>query len=327
MNSRKIQSQAAAWIARVSGRQSSAEEREALRAWCLERPEHEAAYVSAEQAWADLAAMGESPKYRGLLGAPTWRERLIAALHRPSRAAWLGAGITGIAALIAVTLWYRPLGLEPSPRPQARVAAAQETVLADGTHVTLGPEARLEVKFAADARRVTLISGEAFFSVTKDPSRPFLVSAGSVQIRVVGTQFEVRERSDAITVAVAEGVVELSTPAQTSAPIRKLTRGNSATAELGGAPITVQSVDPAAIGAWRDGRLVYDNVELRDVVADANRYTDARIIIADAALADLRVTLAYRASQVGEMLETLERAFPIDIEYLQGGGRVLHARP
>lgn len=209
---------------------------------------------------------------------------------------------------------------------EARPLTVHETVLPDGSRVTLGPESRIDVQFVADARRVTLVGGDAFFSVTKDPARPFFVSVGEVQIRVVGTQFEVRERSDAVSVAVAEGTVEVSRPEQPSIPVRKLTRGETGLATRAGQLVTVQHIDPSTIGAWRDGRLVYDNVELRDVIADANRYTQAKIVIADEAIADVRVTTAYPTSQVDQMLETLERAFPIEVERLKDGGTVLHAR-
>jgi transmembrane sensor len=326
MNSRDIvQSEAAAWVARALDRQPSDEERLALDAWRRRSAAHEAAYIQAEQAWGDLASMATQAQYSALLGAPTWRERLVSAL-RPSRTAWLGAGVAAAAAVVGIGLWRSPASNVQPRRMEARPLVVHETLLPDGSRVTLGPEARIDVQFAADARRVTLIGGDAFFSVTKDAARPFFVSVGHVQIRVVGTQFEVRERSDAVSVAVAEGTVELSRPEQPSVPSRKLTRGETAMAARGGQVVAVQHIDPGAIGAWREGRLVYDNAELRDVVADANRYTEAKIVIADEVLADVRVTTAYPTSQVDQMLDTLERAFPIEVERRQDGGTVLHVR-
>jgi transmembrane sensor len=327
MNSRDIvQSEAAAWVARALDRQASDEERLALDAWRQRSAAHEAAYIQAEQTWRDLASMGTQTQYRALLGAPTWRERLVSALRQSSRNASLGAGVAAAAAVVGIGLWHSPESQVQPHRMEARPLAVHETLLPDGSRVTLGPEARIDVQFVADARRVTLVGGDAFFSVTKDSARPFFVSVGQVQIRVVGTQFEVRERSDAVSVAVAEGTVELSRPEQPAIPIRKLTRGEAGLAMEAGQLVVVQHIDPDAIGAWRNGRLVYDNVELRDVIADANRYTQARIVIADEALDDVRVTTAYPTSQVDQMLDTLERAFPIEVERLKDGGRVLHAR-
>jgi transmembrane sensor len=320
-----IQSEAAAWVARALDRPASEEERQALAAWRRRSAAHDTAYIQAEQTWRDLASMGAQAQYNALLGAPTWRERLVSSLQS-SRGAWLGAGVAAAAAVVGIGLWHAPAS-DVQPRPtEARSVAVRETLLPDGSRVTLGPGARMDVQFAVDARRVTLVGGDAFFSVTKDPARPFFVSVERVQIRVVGTQFEVRERSDAVSVAVAEGTVELSRPDQPTIAVRKLTRGETGVAARAGRLVAVQQVDPDAIGAWRDGRLVYDDVELRDVIADANRYTQARIVIADEAIANVRVTTAYPTSQVDQMLDTLERAFPIEVERLKDGGTVLHAR-
>jgi transmembrane sensor len=323
-SSNMIQSEAAAWVARARGPQSADEDRRALDAWRRRSAAHEAAYIQAERTWHDLASM--KTQYTALLGAPTWRERLVSTLRQPSRKAWLNAGVAAAVAVVVIGLWHDPAAHVQPRRVEARPLAVHETLLPDGSRVTLGPEARIAVKFVDDARRVTLVGGDAFFAVTRDSARPFFVSVGPVQIRVVGTQFEVRERSDAVSVAVAEGTVELSRLEQPSVTVRKLMPGETGLATHAGQLVAVQHIDPSTIGAWRDGRLMYDDVELRDVIADANRYTQANIVIADEAIASVRITTAYSTSQVDQMLDTLERAFPIDVERLKDGGTVLHAR-
>ncbi len=94
-----------------------------------------------------------------------------------------------------------------------------------------------------------------------------------------------------------------------------------------GAQLTVRAVEPTDIAAWRSGRLVYDNAELSDIVADANRYARSRIVIADAQLESLRVTTSFRTSQVEGMVETLQAALPLVAERQADGDIVLRARP
>jgi transmembrane sensor len=188
--------------------------------------------------------------------------------------------------------------------------------------VTLGAQSRLSYTFTDAARRVTLSGGDAFFAVTKAPARPFYVIAGNVQVRVLGTQFEVRQRSDEVSVAVAEGVVEVKSADNTHI----LRRGEGLVASRSRTPSSVHGVDTADLGAWRTGRLVYDDVELRDVIADANRYIHDRIVIADPALAGIRVTTSFRTSQVDGMIETLESALPIEVERQRDGEILLRAR-
>ena len=167
--------------------------------------------------------------------------------------------------------------------------------------------------------------GDAFFSVAKDVTRPFFVVIDGVQIEAVGTQFEVRERAEGVSVAVVEGDVEVSRPESGEAQIVRLHRGESVIADYA-AVDPVRNVSPDDVGAWRAGRLVYDNVELRDVVADANRYINAKIIIQDPELATERITTSFRTTQVEGMLETLQSALPLSADRQPNGDIVLHAR-
>jgi transmembrane sensor len=204
------------------------------------------------------------------------------------------------------------------------VAEVRETTLPDGTRVVLGADSQLNFEVTQRMRRAAVVGGDAYFEVAHDTSRPFTVSVDDVQVRVVGTQFEIRRRSGAVSVAVAEGTVDVSRTNAAEAAVR-LHRGE---ALLTGdnAPLSVRAVEPADIAAWRSGRLVYDNAELRDVVADANRYARSRIVVADPQLESLRVTTSFRTSQVEGMIETLQAALPLIAERQADGGIVLRAR-
>ena len=194
----------------------------------------------------------------------------------------------------------------------------------DGTRVVLGAESQLSFEVTGSVRHATVVGGDAYFTVTRDPARPFTVSIDDVQVRVVGTQFEVRRRSGEVSVAVAEGTVDVSRTDAAAAGVR-LHRGEAVSAR-DSARLTVRAVEPTDIAAWRSGRLVYDNAELSDIVADANRYARSRIVIADAQLESLRVTTSFRTSQVEGMIETLQAALPLVAERQADGDIVLRAR-
>ena len=90
--------------------------------------------------------------------------------------------------------------------------APQAIILGDGTSITLQPHSSLEYpeEFAADRREVAL-KGEAFFEVTRDAERPFIVEAGGVMTRVLGTSFSVRniDKEDNVLVRVKTGKVSV----------------------------------------------------------------------------------------------------------------------
>ena len=317
--------EAAAWVTQLEGRAPAADERARFDDWIGRSPTHASAYEEALRTWRDLAAMRESEQYRSLLGQPTLRERIVSGLRAPRWFA-VAVGTAAVAAIVWLGISLDALPFLHRPTQVAtQVAEVRETTLPDGTRVVLGAQSQLSFEVTQRVRRAAVVGGDAYFAVTHDAARPFTVSIDDVQVRVVGTQFEIRRRSGEVSVAVAEGTVDVSRTTATAAPVR-LHRGEALTAG-DNAPLAVRAIEPTDIAAWRSGRLVYDNAELRDVVADANRYARSRIVIADAQLESLRVTTSFRTSQVEGMIETLQAALPLVAERQAGGDVVLRARP
>ncbi len=173
-----------------------------------------------------------------------------------------------------------------------------------------------------EQRRVVLLRGEAFFSVAKNPARPFFVVVGDKEIRVVGTQFDVRRDDFSVRVSVVEGTVEvMEAPSSRRAMMpesasqnTRLVGGQFVNADLAGSiqrPEHLMNSEPAA---WRHGRLVYVDAPLREVVADANRYSRERIAIADAQIAELRVSVTYPVGRIDDMLAALEKSLPLQVD-------------
>src|SRR5688572_14036677 len=319
-----VHEEAAAWVARLDGRTAAPDERARFDDWLSRITAHVAAYEQALLTWRDLSAMRSHEQYRTLRGKPTLRERLVSALRAPR---WAPVAATTAAVVMVAWLGFSFDALSLLRRPTqvtTQVAEVRETTLPDGTRVVLGAESQLSFDVTAKVRHAAVVGGDAYFAVSRDPARPFTVAIGNVQVRVVGTQFEIRRRSDEVSVAVAEGTVDVSRTDAGRAIVR-LERGEVLTARHGGAS-AVRAIAPTDVAAWRSGRLVYDNAELRDVVADANRYARSRIVIADVQLTSLRVTTSFRTSQVEGMIETLQAALPLVAEREANGDIVLRAR-
>jgi transmembrane sensor len=320
-----VRQEAAAWVVRLGGRVPTPDEIPEFDAWLRSNPHHAIAYDDASRTWRDLAAMRQSEHYGKLLGTPTLRERIVSALNVPRWA--IAAGSVAAAAVVA----WLVLGSDAlrffndTKRVETRVAEIHDLTLPDGSQVSVGARSQFDFEITREQRRATIIDGDAFFSVTKDPARPFYVTVGDVQVKVVGTQFEVRRRGDDVSVAVLEGIVEVTRRDGDAAQVLHLRRGEAVTAGPG-AGGAVHAVNTEDVGAWRSGRLVYDNVELRDVIADANRYGRTRIVIADSQVASLRITTSFRASQVDGLIETLQNALPLAVERQPGGDILLRAR-
>ncbi|MHB8814872.1 MAG: FecR family protein [Steroidobacteraceae bacterium] len=355
-NEDEIKTAARHWLLRVALESPTEQERAQFAAWCAQDPRHAAAYQRFESIWRDAALLGELEPLARLppIRDPWWRRlRASLAIH-PLR--W--AASSGLAAAIAaVGLW----SLFTPAYYATGIAEVRDIRLSDGSEITLGARSSLAVAFRHHERRVTLKSGVAFFSVVKNPSRPFIVLVGDEEVRDVGTKFEVRREPTGMRVAVVEGTVEvMPVPkratdtesearrsahlSRTSVTIRNpvpvtpilLTENESSAARIltAGRQITIgangvipdpqvmPSVEPAA---WRYGRLVYVDTPLKDIIADANRYSREPIEIEDARVANIRVSITYPSDQIEQMVSALAHSLSLKVERREGGGIVLKA--
>lgn len=146
-------------------------------------------------------------------------------------------------------------------------------VLSDGTRVFLNSESELKypVNFAGGDRNVEL-KGEAFFDVTRDPEHPFIVKTGEMNIRVLGTSFNVSAYMDdpAIRTTLFSGRVEILVNETTLK--QELRPGMQANWTVGSDEIEVRMVNLDAASLWRDGIIVLDDDELEGVMRMLSRW-------------------------------------------------------
>ena len=313
------------WFMRRTENKLPPEEEEQFETWLKQDPRHRALYAQAHGVWGAAAQMGhlrdeESDSSNVEVVDPASRS---SAFRRN-----FGVFITGAAAafaliLVGVNVFLSAPG-DQADEPYFATATAEirEVALDDGTVITLGAESEIDVRFSEGRRQVALLSGEAFFDVAKDASRPFFVDIDDTQIRVVGTAFDVRRGAAGVDVSVLEGIVEVrrpndGVPQNTASVLLEAGEQVASTSNAGLTAVTPVSVK--ALGAWRQGRLVFDNVTLREVIVDLDRYYDGDIVIDGDEIAMMRVTASYRTDDVEKMISNLERLLPIEIDRSRRG--------
>lgn len=156
-------------------------------------------------------------------------------------------------------------------------------LLSDGTRVWLNSETRLRypVVFAATERQVE-VSGEAYFEVSKDTDRPFLVNIpGQTTVEVTGTAFNVHAYPDEVMtkVTLVEGCVSLSNPLGKVA----LLPGEQGQAVTGRLP-EKSLVNVNLYTAWKDGRFVFKEQTLEEIMQTISRWYDVQVEFADQAV-------------------------------------------
>lgn len=308
----------------------------AFAAWQGADPRHAAAVARLERA---LGLMARMPEARDALQAPVVPFPIspraafappsepVPAPRRGLRAAFAATGLAAALALAAATWWPRA-GALPSPRAYATSAGGFErAVLEDGSVVELNGNSELRVDLRAAVRRVTLVRGEAHFSVAPDAARPFLVAAGAVSVRAVGTAFYVRLAAESVEVLVTEGRVALARPAagpSLAAPATIVAAherivvpaaGGTGAAVLG-TPV-VERVAPEVVRAalaWQERRLVFAETPLREVVAQFNRRNRLQLIVADPALAARSIGGTFAADNAEGFVRLLESGGAVTVE-------------
>jgi transmembrane sensor len=191
----------------------------------------------------------------------------------------------------------------------------------------LKPGAEVVAAYSATERRVRLVRGEAFFSVTKDSTRPFFVEVDHVTVRAVGTSFAVRLNPQAVDVLVTEGIVKV-TPATVAKaspggedPSALVEAGHRAVVDRKAGPrearvvvTAVSSQDIAQSLAWKSTMLDFADTTLTEVVEAFAQRTGRRIEIGDPALAMVRIGGRFPSEDVDGFVRVLEEIYDVKAE-------------
>ena len=322
----EIERTAAQWVLRRD-RGLTATEQDELSQWLAADSRHGEALALQRWGWDELDRLAGLQTSLGAVPNPD----LFAprAKARARRGWWLAATSSLAAAaavVLLITLRSPPATSENAPPPAAvstaLAAPCERLTLEDGSVVELNRGASVEVVYSATERRVRLVCGEANFTVAKNPERPFVVNAGGVDVRAVGTVFNVRLAREAVEVVVSEGRVKLERP-----PVDTVAReatvlsvGESAVVLLGasalGPQVTALAVpELAARLAWQPRLLDFTGAPLTDIVAEFNRRNPVQLAVDDATLGALRLSAAFRSDNVEGFVRLMESDFGMRAEW------------
>ncbi len=324
----EIEEEAAAWVWRME-ESAREEDRQAFDAWLRQDPRHRKAVEELTKAWDAFDCLAQAQRHTAV---PLVTEAPVRTLPGSRRLWWLAAAAT----LLAITggLAWLHSGNERQILATA-VGQHRNVPLSDGTRVTLNTNTILETDFRRQSREIYLRKGEAHFEVAPDRARPFLVHAGDAVVRAIGTEFEVRLRSDRhVDVLVNAGRVEVRTDRSIPTPqadagsaqpvpvvtVRAVSAGQQlSTAATDYAVIPVSPEQVSSELAWRDGAVVFDSAPLAEAITEIQRYSDARIVLGDPRIAALPVGGRFKTDDLQGFLDGLQAALPITIRRTPDG--------
>ncbi|QTD57483.1 FecR family protein [Parasphingorhabdus cellanae] len=325
---------AAFWTVRLTSPDCTPEDRHAFESWRQQHPSHHEAYERMARGNAVVDRHAMDPRLQAM--AQTALQETEPRFYR--KRSWQIAASALAASLLAVVVitafWTRlpdangPANIQQitaAPEAYQTEIGEQSTItLADGSKVTLNTDSRIEVDMADHQRGVTLMKGQALFEVVEDANRPFVVIAGTERIVALGTSFDVRLKGDkSVQVTLIEGKVivnKVSTPspetaapptakqAVTLAPGEQLTiRGRRGT--------LARKTDVVATTGWAEGRLVFRQKPLDQVVDELNRYSTQKLKLAnDPALRTMKVNGVFNTGRTSSFIDALEAMHPLRAE-------------
>jgi transmembrane sensor len=234
----------------------------------------------------------------------------------------LGAALAaGLAAVV--------IAVVPHPhRYDTGVGEIRQVPLSDGSVVAINTQSEVDVAMHDDLREITLKRGEAWFKVAHDTQRPFVVSAGRIRVRTVGTAFSVRRHDGGADVQVTEGVVETWSVGEASHRMRVAAGSKAYVAEDGMVPAMVPVPAPADIErslAWREGRIVLQGESLDEAVAQFNRYNTRKLVIADPELGAEKLVGQFRTTEPETFADAVVTTLGARVE--QEGETIRLSRP
>lgn len=199
------------------------------------------------------------------------------------------------------------------PAPEKTLASGQAVVtekLADGSEITLNKQSTLEypTAFKGKTRNVKL-KGEAFFQISPDKTKPFIIDIKDVQVTVVGTSFNIREDSSYVEVLVETGVVKVSRDGQELT----LTAGEKIQMPFAGKVQDKEKVTDKLHNYYRTKEFVCDDTPLWKLVQVLNEAYKTKIVFGKEELKELRMNTSFYNESLDQVLEVIRLTFSIEV--------------
>lgn len=323
------------WFLRRSAAPLSRADAAAFQAWIEASPENQDAYLAVETFWSGTAQLETLSRFEEK------RRQILKDVDRGR--VTRRAGMFSIAALVAGVTGAGVYGFMAPKRlvnQSFRTAVGQQATvtLPDGSVVTLNTDTVVRTRADGERRLVYLDRGQAYFKVAKDRRHPFVVTAAGRTVTALGTAFDLRVDGGALKVVLIEGKVRVEALAEPAAkpavrspvamepaaapalPVRstEMEPGSQLVA-LGDGDWRLTRANIARETSWVHGKIMIDNEPLGDVVAELNRYSTRKIVIADPHLAEQQISGVYEPGEIEEFAKALHHTGLAELKEGSGG--------
>jgi len=300
----------------LSGEASETEKEELFR-WMEESPANKRFFEENQRIWEKSHTYFSASEIDS--DRKKIKDQISHQLSKPGKRVGLSVWIYRVAAILALPVmlgigWYLGSGRSGSETAMCEVTTPKgqisKCVLADGTQIWLnaGTTIKYDPSLKGNFREVKL-DGEAYFKVSKNKHKPFVVTTKYAQIKVLGTVFNLKAYSgdNKVETTLEEGNVEFSMNGSSAKPV-ELKPGEQIVFNSTENKLTMGKVETYLHTAWKDGKYVFKDADLRTIIAELERLYDVRIHLQNDSLLQLHFRGMFEYEQnIFSALETLER--------------------
>jgi transmembrane sensor len=310
-----VTDEAAYWCMRLNAEDCTPEERAAFAQWVAMSPANSEEFEAIREIWdvSDLLPRQTLPQ------STQWVQ--------PKRRRRLATTAAILLALLLTGLLGWQQGWLPDSYHRYQAESSTNTVhLPDGSEVQLNLNSAITFGNYRDRRLVELREGEAFFKVQHDAEHPFVVRVGKGSVTVTGTQFNIWKYQSQVIITLTEGSVKVLSDAAQSDQVAYLTPGLQARYDQRASLPEISSADTEKALAWRDGKLILDDLPLAEALPQINRYLDKPVLLANQATANIRIGGIYNTSNTAELVRMLPKVLPVYLSKNADGSTVIHGK-
>ncbi|MEQ8242188.1 FecR domain-containing protein [Fulvivirga sp.] len=302
----------------LAGETTSVEE-EQLASWLKDDPANQEIFEKSKKVVAltknhssetalDIDVNAEWHKFKSNVEGKTKTIEMVTS----STSIWYKVAATFLILLVSGAILYLSL-LKNDETFYETAASAEVFVLPDSSTVTLNKNSTLAYSkdFGATDRKVKL-TGEAFFEVTPNKKKPFIINTAEASVQVLGTSFNINAvESDKTEVTVATGLVALSS-LETKASI-KLNAGDKGVLAHNNDELSSSRNDDVNFLAWKTRTIIFENADLAEVISTLNHVYNMRLNLVEGVGGNCKVSVTFDNQSFDAVLNVLESTLELEI--------------
>lgn len=299
-------------ITRYLSQQTTTEENEQLTDWIASSSANEATFYAIKTVWQESEHISRADSQSAL---SRLKLKQAAAITKSSKRSFpfkwyaIAASLMGIM-LVSGYMYYGQKDAVSYLEQVTKAGQKRVFKLEDGTTVHLAPQSTLIYPVRlGQAKRIVELKGEAYFEVSKNPHRPFVVHTAELDVQVLGTHFNVKsyKTNNLTTVSLLEGKVKVLLGGDDHEDYL-LTPGQQLSLNHLNHRVYQHEFDVASVTGWMTNTLVFKNDRLADAAEKMEKIYGIKVVFADQATADTRLYASFENETLINVLETIKAA-------------------